>query len=424
MLKDEIRQKLIGATELEKYIIARWTYAIGQEYLDDTEYRTLEDHIRDNNISDLVYKSWSSDICPSDVLRKFGLDELIKQNFMVQGVAESIPNCPTTNELRGYLLSRPNLGNCRLSYKLDGWNIHCHFLDGKFQSAHTRGRGARAQDVDIMKHLVHDINIMGHVEITGELIIPNSKWNEYKMMTGNSSQRSSVSSCIANNDFEFVKWVCYKIDGEQVPHQDMYKTIEELGYETPYHINFPGEGVTVEKIQELLKGFDLSTYEYPTDGVVFDCDHFQIALRLNEYSESTNIGKIVGYKEEYGAYGTSFTVQIEPLVVNGIRRTNIPIQNIGNIEQNDLRVGYPICFNIRSGVAPVFNEIAEKELLDKLRANGTINKDGIMNEKWFEYIYNKNSSRQDFEVENEEESNENNVDDGMLKLSNEVINLF
>ena len=354
-------------SDLERYIIARWAYAIGKDFMNDQEYRVLEDKLRAEG-EPLVNKSWSLDECPTELLKKYGYVDWIQQDFTVQGEAESIPNCPDDETLSYYLSSYKDLKRCRLSYKLDGWNIQAHFSDGKFVQAHTRGRGARTQDADILKHFVHDIDLPGHTKITGELIIPNNKWPEYKAKTGNTSQRSSVSSIIANGDFEYAKWICYNIDGvDNVEGSlDKYSLLNNLGYETPFNIVLPDGEKTVAEIHRYLEQFN-GVYEYPTDGVVFDTNCFQIALRLNNYSEKVYVGIIKGYKENWGSYGTAFLIEIEPIEVDGAVRTYIPIQNIGNIEENDLRPGTPICFNIRSGVAPVFNAEAQLELRRRLK---------------------------------------------------------
>lgn len=353
-------------SDLEKYIIARWAYAIGEEFINDQEYRVLEDKLRAEG-EPLVHKSWSSDECPTELLKKYHLENFIRQDFVVRGVAESIPNCATYDVLKQYLDSYPNTKHNRLSFKLDGWNIQSHFMNGKFVNAHTRGRGARVTDVDLMKHLVHDIDIMGKITITGELVIPNDKWPEYKDITGNVSQRASVSTAIANGSYTYVKWVCYNIEGDNISdEEDKYDILQRLNYETPTYTKLP-DNITVDTIKEIIPKFESIAYEYPTDGLVLENDCFQIALRLNSYSEDVYIGTIIAFEERFTAYGTSFVALIEPLEIGGITRTQIPVQNLGNIIEYELYIGGPICFNIRSAVAPVFNTVAQVEINRKIK---------------------------------------------------------
>jgi len=59
---------------LDKYIVARWCYAIGEPYVDDIEYRYIEEKVKsaypDN---EYLKRSWSDDPCPIGILKKYNL---------------------------------------------------------------------------------------------------------------------------------------------------------------------------------------------------------------------------------------------------------------------------------------------------------------------------------------------------------------
>ena len=79
------------------------------------------------------------------------------------------------------------------------------------------------------------IDIMGRVKVTGELSILNSKWEEYKIISGGSNQRNSVSTAIANNDYNVLSYRAFDIVTDSKEIIDTYSELERLGFKTPYY---------------------------------------------------------------------------------------------------------------------------------------------------------------------------------------------
>ena len=79
-------------TLLEKYIIARWCYAIGEDFISDMEYRGIEDILKkEEPENEYINRSWSDDPCPVELLRKYNMLHLIRNVEFIHK-SESIPS--------------------------------------------------------------------------------------------------------------------------------------------------------------------------------------------------------------------------------------------------------------------------------------------------------------------------------------------
>ena len=68
---------------------------------------------------------------------------------------------------------------------------------------------------------------------------------------------------------------------------------------------------------------------------------------------------------------------IEPILVDGYRRTKVNVTNLQCIIDNNLKIGSPIAFDIRSAVGCVLNTTKTKELQDKYDGRWEIYKQEI-----------------------------------------------
>ena len=71
---------------------------------------------------------------------------------------------------------------------------------------------------------------------------------------------------------------------------------------------------------------------------------------------------VTGYIENRGSYGNSLVVSIYPVKVDGVTRSKVSVTNIGYIVENDLQIGSPIAFDIRSAANAVLNTTRTEEL--------------------------------------------------------------
>ena len=350
-------------TDYEKYIIARWTYAIGEDFIGDIEYNELHRKMKELYPDDeYVKRSWSSDPCPIDLLDKYNLGRL-KKVIKLSYNSESIPAITTMAELESYF--RTLNKRSRLSFKIDGWNTETNYYNGKFISGNTRGRTGNQQEANVLRDVVPaSIPFMGRVMITGEGNIPNDKWELFQLRYSNTAQRNSVSTVIATGESEYLTVLAFNIDTEEglLEGTDKYELLHKLGFKTPYFI-------WVNNWEQLLKGIEFMSrrskdYNYLTDGLVLENEDIQMAIRLGAWSEEIFKSYVVGYEERQGMYGKSMVIKVEPVVVRGNKREYVNITNVANIIDNNLQIGLPIAFTVRSSAISVI-DVANTRKLQK-----------------------------------------------------------
>lgn len=349
-------------TKEEKFIIARWAYAIGVDFISDSEYNNLEAELKSNGLlNEYTSRGWSEDPCPYELLKKYNRDDLIVP-IIYSHSTESIESLNSEELVREKLLSLKE--QSRLSYKLDGFNLRLNYYNGYFVSAQTRNRneGVAKDLTPLSKLFVKEIPIKGKVLITGELYLKNKGFEDYKRLRGVVSQRNGVSSAIANCDTEFLGYRCYNIYCEDYENNidDKYRILQEMGFPTPKFVMVNDYASMIKGLKIL--GMQKKYYDAPTDGVVLENKSMQYALRIGEWKEEVNFSYVTGYTVNRGAYGNNMLVSIRPVFINNKTVSEIDIDNIQNIIDNNLRIGYPIAFSERSAVNSIIDTTKTLEL--------------------------------------------------------------
>ena len=350
--------------KVSKYIIARWAYAIGKDYISDVEYDHLEEELKREGLAkEFISRGWSEDPCPYALLKEYNLDEFIVPVIYTHKT-ESIQSLNSNDVVRSTLGSLNE--NSRLSYKLDGFNLRLNYYNGKFVSAQTRNRNeGNAKDlISISDIFLKEIPIKGKVLVIGELYIKNDKFEDYKKMRGIVSQRNGVSTAIANGDSNVLGYRCYSVYGDEVDSSitDKYDYLDRLGFPVADFVEVKDYGSLLSGIKIL--GRKKSMLDCPTDGLVLENSKMQYALRVGAWQEEINYSYVTGYTMNRGAYGNNILVTIKPVFVNQKTISEIDIDNIQNIIDNNLQVGYPIVFVERSAVNSVIDSTKTSELQD------------------------------------------------------------
>lgn len=351
---------------IEKFIIARWAYAIGIDYISDVEYDHLAQMCKDNDVCwDYLERGWSEDPCPYDLLKKHNLEEMIVPavfSYRTESI-DSLNNEELVEDRFRSLNTKS-----RLSMKLDGYSIRLNYYNGRFMYAETRNRNEKSSmNLDSIKFLFKgEFNQMlkGKTLVNGELYLLSSKFEEYKQLRNIISQRNGVSTAIANGDISFLGYRCYNLYSDDKSIDcDKYKVLQQLGFKVP-------KNFIISNYAELLKAINLlgrykDSYDAPTDGLVLENDFTQIALRVGEWAEQSNCSYVTGYKVNRTMYYNSILVQIKPIFVNYKTVSEIAVTNLQNIIDNNLRIGYPIGFVERSSTNSVVDTTLTADLQRK-----------------------------------------------------------
>jgi len=344
----------------DDFILARWTYLVGDPMYSDTEYDRLEKEFRQEYPNDPHSNQiWSLDECPVELLKSIHREDLIVNTTMGY-MAESISSINTKYDYD--VKFGPLCKRSRVSFKIDGWNTRVSYYNGYIVKVESRGRSGNNIDMTKLYDLFPSkIPYKGRVAVTGELSIPNDKWVNYRIITGNTDQRASVRTAIAQCDTEYLSFLAFNYFGENggLP-EDQYEGLKRMGFNSPFFkfVSSKQElDMVVEYLSELSEG-----YNYLTDGLVIENEDYQLAIRLGAWAEKRMISTVIGYEQEVGMYSNFLKIKIEPVTIEGRTFTRIPVNNLSNIMELGLYKGAKVAFSQRSSANIVIDNIATREL--------------------------------------------------------------
>lgn len=338
---------------MDKYILMRWQYNVGGSNTDDAVYNSLHDYLKSAYPDwEYVKRSWSDDPCPTELLKKYGLENLIV-NVVSTYSSESMMSLRSDDEVASAFrnLNEPT----RVSLKIDGWNHQANYFNGKLVNVNTRGRAATAKESKVVESVVpKQIPLLGKVKVIGEVALNSSKWETFKDLTSTTDQRAAVSTAIARDMAEYIEFIGFNIVTDTEEIKDKYRTLQSWGFDTPTFLMVQDYAGLLKAVQML--GYVRDKYKCISDGIVVENKHTQTALRIGEWKEQELYSYVTGYTENTTPYGRSLVVDIRPITSEGKTIAHLDVTNIGRIISNNLRIGYPIVFSIKSGSNPVFNE--------------------------------------------------------------------
>ena len=348
----------------DKFILARWTYSIGKPIYSNAEYTLLLNAVKAANPNDeYVNRSWSSDPCPTELLKSLGLQDLIYP-VVLSDKTESIPSLNTDYEVKLALELITDEGT--ISYKHDGWNIQANYYNNKLVNISTRGRSSDALDVSSLKdRFPVEIPFSGKCKIVSELTIGKSNFEICKTKFGNVNSRSAVSTVLAKPEFHYLlDFHSFDIHGYTEEGKNKFEILREWGFPIPAY-------VVVHNYEEVLKAIDdfsnnEPNYESPTDGLVYD-GVIKKAIRLRTWEEPIYKSYVIDYYEQYGPYRISPSVMIKPVIRNGTTQRRVNMTNWARIIQFNLQIGAPIAFRVASGAIADFDEEATRLLHEEYK---------------------------------------------------------
>ena len=349
----------------DAFILGRWSYLMGEPLLSDVEYDKIEKEYKEKH-PDSPYskRPWSFDECPKELLTQYNLTSLIAELEMGYA-AESIASINSWSLLQQNFLSLNT--KSRLSFKVDGWNTRASYYNGNLISVKTRGRSGNNLNIEQVRELFpKSIPVKGRCFVTGELSIPNDIWASFKLYTGNKDQRASVRTAIANGMVNFLCFRAFNFFAEDAPSDlstDPYSTLTEWGFTTPTFMfvsNYDELKAGIKRMSLLDKYNDVLT-----DGLVIENDAVQLAIRLGQWEEHSMHSIVTGYVEKPGMWGRAINVTIEPYESEGKTFTEVSMVNLASVIENNLRIGYPIAFNLRSSANVVIDTVETRRLQEE-----------------------------------------------------------
>ena len=331
-------------TNLNKFIIARWMYSIGEPIMSDAEYTLLLNTIQKTDPDNpYVHRSWSSDPCPVELLKEYGMEDAIR-NIVLSDKTESIPSINDWGSLEAMYKDLDE--EATLSYKHDGWNVQASYYNGELVQFQTRGRSNDAMSVEILKHRVpKKIPALGRRTVCMEATVSNENYKIVKAELNNRSQRGSVSSCLARSDYaKYIDLHAFSIIGDE-QMLNPFPTLQEWGFQTV-------KWWIVHNYNELVEGIQnasrlVESYGSPTDGLVIRSSLTR-AIRVAAWEEPIYHSYVTGYDETYGMHRVGVKAKIKPIAMRNSTQRLVSCTNYQRIIDNNLQIGYPIAFRLSS----------------------------------------------------------------------------
>lgn len=346
----------------DKFIVSRWAYSLGKPIISDAEYTFLLNYMKAQHPDDeYCNRSWSSDPCPTALLKALGREDLIA-SVTLSDRTESIPSLNTELEVKEEL--QYFVGEGTLSMKHDGFNVQINYFNGYLVNIMTRGRSCDAMDVTKLKDKVpQKIPPTNPVKIVCECTVSKTNFPFCASMFGNVSERSAVSSVLARPEYIHLLDVhAFDVHGYEVSKDKKFDLLESWGFQVP-------KFYVVHNYDEILMALqylsdEKEAYNSPTDGAVFDGNKRR-ALRIIGWEEPIYHSFVTGYLEQYNIYRISPSVLIYPVLRGGTTQRRINITNWQRIMDYKLQPGSPIAFRLASDATADFDKDATKILRDQ-----------------------------------------------------------
>jgi DNA ligase (NAD+) len=261
-----------------------------------------------------------------------------------------------------------NPGPYVISDKVDGVSFQEHEIQ-----LSTRGDGQVGTNID---HLLPHLLVPGDVGmafIRGELVMPNSVFNErYAHEMANSRNMTAGLINSKHPDVEAVrklKCLAYEYDdGESElmqPQSEQFNSLHSYGFDTPFFDR--KEDVTIEYLRQLLTDRKANA-DYEIDGLVIVCDRdhereldgnpkHAIAFKMDGVSAETTVLGVEWNVSKHGMFKPR--VNFDPVQLDGVEISWASGFNARFILDNKIGPGSRVSI-IRSGaVIPYINEVLE-----------------------------------------------------------------
>lgn len=282
---------------------------------------------------------------------------------------------------------------CILSYKLDGLTIVLRYKDGKLVKAITRGNGVEGEDVThnfrLCRNLPPEIPFKGELELRGEGVIswknfekinaelPDDEKYAHPRNLASGSVRQLDSKLFRDRYVDFVAFALVTAEGENF--NTKFNTLAFLtgqGFKV-----VPWLTVDVHFASE-LEMLDRKTYEYPTDGHIFEYNDLAYGRSLGSTSHHPNnmfalkpknetvetIFRGIDYKTSRNGV-VSLTAMFDDCVIDGTVVNRASVHNVDIFRSYNFGVGDTISVYKANMIIPQilenFDQSGTYQLIDK-----------------------------------------------------------
>ena len=346
-------------------------YNESKSLISDYEYDKLYDELeRLEKETGTVMSNSPTQSVGYEVKSKF---EKVKHNHPML----SLDKTKSVNDLLKFLGNRVGV----LMLKMDGLTVTLRYVDGKLQSAETRGNGEIGEDIlhnaKVFSNIPLHIDYPGELIVDGEAIIDsetfekiNSKLqqeNQYKNQRNlaSGSVRQLDSSVAAHRNIKFIAWKCVKGFEGNNDFNDRLICLSDLGFEIVP--SYCMSHVTHEDLDwyiDVLKE-EAQRFGYPIDGLVLTYNdvaygeslgmtghHPRHSIAYKFYDEK-NVTKLLDVEWSMGKTGDLCPVAIfEPVEIDGSTVSRASLHNISICKNLQIGIGDEITVYKANAIIP------------------------------------------------------------------------
>lgn len=364
-------------------ILNKWAYeyyVLDNPTVSDKEYDALYDELKKLEEAD-------GEVYPDSPTRRVG-GEPIKGFEKHEHIARlfSLDKSVTAEELTAFLTRVEKAANgagltpdYTVEYKFDGLTVCLTYDKGKFVRATTRGNGVVGEDVTAQVLTIPSfplkISYQGTLEVRGEAVIRLSVLEEYNRVASEplKNARNAAAGAIRNLDPKITKLrrpdiyfydVNYASDGEEFSQVEAHDFLQKEGFKVfPYFkICKTGEEVVeaVAEIDQKRREIDVLT-----DGAVIKVNGEALRAEMGftdkfprwamaykfEAEEVTTIVKDVIWQVGRTGKLTPLAL-LEPVELGGATVSRATLNNFGDIERKDVKIGSRVLVRRSNEVIP------------------------------------------------------------------------
>jgi DNA ligase (NAD+) len=343
-------------SELEA-LITRHNYLYWQQQpeITDTEYDLLVEQLRSLHPTSTVLNHLG-----------FNFDEVGTKVYHQKPML-SLDKCYDEENLIKWTEKSPVKCNWVMMPKIDGMACSLLYKNGRLIQGATRGTGTVGEDItqNISQIVPNKIELLGEIEIRGELYMPISVFTQYQLEYSN--PRNAVAGFCKRKEQSQnigIKFLAYDlINATATTMVDKLTQLSLQGFDIPFWKLFNSNFLMQPAFEEVLE--NRATYDYEMDGIVF---------RINE----DNVYEEMGYTTHHpkGAIAYKFSgdekittlknvswqvsrtglltplAHIEPVYLNGANISKITLHHANMIKIKNLSLNAQILVSRRGGVIP------------------------------------------------------------------------
>lgn len=280
-------------TDLEKFILARYFYRIGEPIMDDAEYEELCLRMKScPEAAEYLARTYDDDDIPVELLARFGYTpaetstESSLYTQMDEDKSFSIMSAVCSDEAKHFFEEKKQLGlDLMISLKMDGNNTKMGYENGKFKIALSRGRRGNAFNLTktVSKVMPESIpTTQSFMRVFGESYVEESALETLRRSFPDKEFKTSKSAAITLLRIEYPDW-CYEYlktrvflaEGLGQTLSEMYDILETEGVDTPPHFLIKASDIDIDNFDEwvyekILDPMSEMGTGIPSDGVVVE----------------------------------------------------------------------------------------------------------------------------------------------------------